>query len=110
MVERLISMIPWIWNWQERGKILFDFLKKNKDLEELLLRLHANASNNYKDAAQDNYKQFLSLFQEYKEKNVLKKRQIAYYEEKVKEWEPQMRKYTHFDQKADIEGLRSSIL
>ena len=90
---------------------MFDFLKssKNNSLEDVILRLNMNMSNNYKDAAQDNYKQFLSLFQEYKEKNVLKKRQIAYYEEKVKEWEPQMRKYTHFDQKADIEGLRSSV-
>ena len=27
---------------------MFQFGKKNKNLEELLLRLHANASNNYK--------------------------------------------------------------
>ena len=87
---------------------MFEFLKKNKELEELLLRLHANASNNYKDAAQENYKQFLSKFQEYKDKGLLKKRQAAYYEEVSRELEPQMKKYTHFDQKADIEGLRSS--
>lgn len=37
---------------------MFQFGKKNKNLEELLLRLHANASNNYKDVAQENYRQF----------------------------------------------------
>ena len=87
---------------------MFEFLKKNKELEEILLRLHANASNNYKDAAQDNYRQFLKMFEEYKEHGQLKKRQISYYEEKIRELEPQMKKYTHFDQRADIEGLRSS--
>ena len=87
---------------------MFEFLKKNKELEEILLRLHANASNNYKDAAQDNYRQFLKMFEEYKVNGQLKKRQISYYEEKIRELEPQMKKYTHFDQRADIEGLRSS--
>ena len=87
---------------------MFGFSKKNKDLEEILLRLHANASYNFKDAAQENYRQFVKMFQEYQENGVLKKRQISYYEEKSRELEPQMKKYTHFDQRADIEGLRSS--
>lgn len=87
---------------------MLGFSKKNKELEEILFRLHANASNNYKDAAQDNYRQFLKVFQEYKEKGHLKKRQIMYYEEKIGELEPQMKKYTHFDQRVNIEGLRSS--
>lgn len=87
---------------------MFGFSKKNKELEEILLRLHANASNNYKDAAQDNYRQFLKMFEEYKAQGRLKTRQISYYEEIIKELEPQMKKYTHFDQRADIEGLRSS--
>lgn len=87
---------------------MFGFSKKNKELEEILLRLHANASNNYKDAAQDNYKKFLNMFEEYKKQGRLKTRQISYYEEIIRELEPQMKKYTHFDQRADIEGLRSS--
>lgn len=87
---------------------MFGFSKKNKALEEILFRLHANASNNYKDAAQDNYRQFLKLFQEYKEGGQLKKRQIAYYQEIIRELEPQMKKYTHFDQRVNIEGLRST--
>lgn len=87
---------------------MFGFSKKNKDLEELLLRLHANASNNYKDAAQDNYRQFLKAFGEYMENGTLKQRQISYYEQVIRDLEPEMKKYTHFDQRADIEGLRSS--
>lgn len=87
---------------------MFGFSKKNKELEDILLSLHANASNNYKDAAQENYRQFLKKFEEYKEKGSLNKRQLSYYEEKIKELEPQMKNYTHFDQRANIEGLRSS--
>ena len=87
---------------------MFGFSKKNKELEELLLCLHANASNNYKDAAQENYRKFLALFDEYKSNGKLKQRQISYYEQICKSLEPEMKKYTHFEQRADIEGLRSS--
>lgn len=88
--------------------MIFGFSKKQKDLEELLLRLRANASNNYKDAAQDNYRQFLKLFGEYKQNGKLKIRQIAYYEKVIHELEPEMKQYTHFEQRANIDGLRSS--
>lgn len=84
---------------------MFGFGKKNKDLEDILLSLHANASNNYKDAAQDNYKEFLQLFEEYKNSGKLKAKQITYYEQCIQEWAPQMKNYTHFDQKPDIQGL-----
>lgn len=74
---------------------MFGFSKTNKELEAVLLRLHANASNNYKDAAQANYREFLQKFEELKSSGKLKSRQIAYYEECVRKLEPEMKNYMH---------------
>ena len=43
---------------------MFAFLKnmgKNKELEALICKLQNNCENNYKDAAQENLKQLVSL-------------------------------------------------
>lgn len=74
---------------------MFGFSKTNKELEAILLRLHANASNNYKDAAQANYREFLQKFEELKSNGKLKPRQIAYYEECARKLEPEMKNYMH---------------
>lgn len=74
---------------------MFGFSKTNKELEAILLRLHANASNNYKDAAQANYREFLQTFEELKNSGKLKNRQIAYYEECARKLEPEMKNYMH---------------
>ena len=84
---------------------MFGFSKKNKELEFILLKLHANASNNYKDAAQDNYREFLGKFEELKAAGKMKGKQAAYYEEQIRKLEPEMKNYTHYDQKADFRGL-----
>lgn len=84
---------------------MLGFSKKNKELEAILLKLHANASNNYKDAAQDNYRDFLQKYEELKTAGKMKSRQIIYYEEQIRKLEPEMKNYTHYDQKADFSGL-----
>lgn len=84
---------------------MFGFSKKNKELEFILMKLHANASNNYKDAAQDNYREFLQKYEEYKTSGKLGKRQIVYYEECCRELEGQMKHYSHYEQRADFKGL-----
>lgn len=73
--------------------------KKEKELEQVLMSLAMDASNNYKDAAQSNYQKFLRLFQEKKENGKLNEKQISYYEEEKKKWESEMKAYTHKDQK-----------
>lgn len=83
--------------------------KKNKELEDILLSLNANASNNYKDAAQSNYRELLQKFEELKNAGKLKGKQLAYYEGVLDQWAPQMKNYTHFDQKPDIQGLSDLI-
>lgn len=65
---------------------MFGLSKTHKELEGILVRLHANASNNYKDAAQDNYREFQQKFSELKAAGKLKARQLAYYEEKCGNW------------------------
>lgn len=79
--------------------------KKNKVLEDILLSLNANASNNYKDAAQSNYHKLLEKFEELKNAGKLKAKQIEYYSGIIDQWAPQMKNYTHFDQRPDIQGL-----
>lgn len=84
---------------------MFGLTKKNKELEAILLKLNANASNNYKDAAQDNYRELQQKFAELKAVGKLKARQMAYYEECMRELEPKMKHYTHHEQKADFHGM-----
>lgn len=84
---------------------MFGFSKKNKDLEAVLLRLHANASNNYKDAAQDNYREYLQKFEALKTTGKLSKRQLAYYENCNLELAKEMKNYSHYEQRADFKGL-----
>lgn len=84
---------------------MFGLSKTHKELEGILVRLHANASNNYKDAAQDNYREFQQKFSELKAAGKLKARQLAYYEEKMRELEPSMKHYTHYEQRGDFHGL-----
>lgn len=86
---------------------MFGLSKTNKELEAILLKLQANASNNYKDAAQDNYREFQQKFAQLKDNGKLKARQIAYYEGCMRELEPKMKHYTHHEQKADYHGLES---
>ena len=57
---------------------MFDFIKnigKNKQLEAAIARLQMNMSNNYKDAAQADYKELMDLYTMLEDKGVLSDRQ-----------------------------------
>ena len=62
---------------------MFDFLKssKNNSLEDVILRLNMNMSNNYKDAAQSNLKEFEELLAELKNSGKLNEKQKKRYDE-----------------------------
>ena len=47
------------------------FRKKNKELDDYLNSTANNAANNYKDAAQRDFKQFVELFEKMKASNTL---------------------------------------
>ena len=80
---------------------MFDFLKssKNNSLEDVLLRLNMNMSNNYKDAAQSNLKEFEELFAELLSSGKLNEKQKKRYEELLNEYRDKMKNYSHKDQK-----------
>ena len=80
---------------------MFDFLKssKNNSLEDVILRLNMNMSNNYKDAAQSNLKEFEALFIQLTESGKLNAKQKERYQNILNEYKEKMKEYSHKDQK-----------
>lgn len=74
-------------------------VKKVKELETVLLALQNDAANNYKDAAQANFKKFCERLEEYKASGKMSAKQITYYNQQKDNWVVKMRNYTHKDQK-----------
>ena len=70
-----------------------------KQLDEKINRIQNNFENNYKDAAQLNLKEFEAMLNDVKTSGKLKEKRIAYYEKKLSEYQSQMQKFTHKDQK-----------
>lgn len=71
----------------------------NKALNELLVRIDMNMSNNYKDNAQDNFKDFCKLLNELDASGKIKGKQKEYYVKKREEYSAKLKDYTHKDQK-----------
>lgn len=81
---------------------MFDFIKnigKNKQLEATIARLIMNMSNNYKDAAQGDYKELVDLYAVLEDKGILSDRQKDYYKHVIEDYSVKMKDYTHKDQK-----------
>lgn len=70
-----------------------------KQLDEKIKRIQNNFENNYKDAAQLNLKEFEAMLSEAKTTGKLKEKRFVYYEKKLSEYQNQMQKFTHKDQK-----------
>ena len=86
----------------KRGKRMFEFIKnmgKNKQLEAAIAKLQMNMSNNYKDAAQADYKALIELYVELRDKGTLTDKQKDYYKSLIEEYSVKMQNYTHKDQK-----------
>lgn len=81
---------------------MFDFIKnigKNKQLEEIIGRIENNASNNYKDAAQQALWDYEAALEQLKSEGKLSDKQKAYYEKQLAAYKVRMQKFTHKDQK-----------
>lgn len=74
-------------------------MKKNRELEGLLERIENNVANNYKDAAQENLKQYEARLLELAEAGALKDRQKTYYESLLGSYKERMKEFRHKDQK-----------
>ena len=82
---------------------MFDFFKrtgKNKRLEGIIESIRMNLSNNYKDAAQMDLKEFGEALEELSEAGKLSEMQKSYYEVILSEFKENMKNFTHKDQKA----------
>ena len=80
---------------------MFDFLKgkTNKELETILTRLKLNESNNYKDATQEDFKEFCEKYHELDEAGKLNFRQKENYSSVISLYEVKLQGFTHKDQK-----------
>lgn len=69
--------------------------KYHKELERCLNDVENNAANNYKDAAQLDFKKFTAKFEELKADGKLSEKQILYYDEKQAEYEKKLKNFHH---------------
>lgn len=75
---------------------LFGRLKKtNDELEALVISVENNASNNYKDAAQEDFSKFLEKYEELKDSGSLSDKQIAHYDEIKSRFEVELKGFHH---------------
>lgn len=80
-----------------------DLLKntgKNKVLEEQIHHVRLNVENNYKDAAQEDFRVFEKTLQELKAAGKLTEKQVEYYDALWKQLKEEMKKFSHFEQRA----------
>lgn len=84
---------------------MFRFMEKlvksryYKQLDEVIERIEMNLSNNYKDAAQQDLKEFGELLEEMKKEGNISGGQFSYYENKLSTFQEKMKNFTHKDQK-----------
>jgi chromosome segregation ATPase len=78
---------------------LFSGNKKNKELEAIIAQLESNMANNYKDAAQSDYRLLGEKYSEMVGSNKLSSKQIDYYKNLIEEYKEKLNKYSHKDQK-----------
>ncbi len=79
---------------------IFDKLsKKHIRLETIISRMESNKANNYKDAAQQDFRELAECFKEMVGAGKLSERQTVYYEGVLETYREEMKGYTHKDQK-----------
>ena len=79
--------------------VLLNGFRKNKKLDEIVQSIQMNFSNNYKDAAQLNLKEFENTLEQLENENKLSDKQKVYYREKLSSFKEEMKNFTHKDQK-----------
>lgn len=81
---------------------MFNFLKgigAGKELDSIIQKIQMNLSNNYKDAAQLNLKEFEAALKYFEENNKITEKQKIFYTEKLSSFKNEMKNFTHKDQK-----------
>lgn len=81
---------------------MFGFLKKVgkvNQLEKIAGELEMNMSNNYKDAAQENFREFEQVLNELEQAGKISEIQASVYKQKLSAYKQKLKNYTHKDQK-----------
>lgn len=74
-------------------------VKRNKELDAIMNRIDSNVANNYKDAAQENLKEYEKLLDELEISGKLSEKQRIEYRNSLADYRSKMKEFTHKDQK-----------
>lgn len=86
--------------WQGGSMLgFFNMAKKHVHLELIISRMQSNKENNYKDAAQQDFKELVDCFERLSVAGSLSAKQIKYYEGQIEVFREELKGYTHKDQK-----------
>ncbi|MBO4653043.1 MAG: hypothetical protein J5649_06985 [Lachnospiraceae bacterium] len=80
---------------------MFSFFKKetHSELEQILTRLHLNASNNYRDATKEDLEELKKRYAELMDAGKLNEKQIEHYRIKITEYTGRLANFSHKTQK-----------
>ena len=73
--------------------------KAEKELDAIIRRLEMNMSNNYKDNAQDDLKELVTMIDAFKTLGTVKSAVLTKYEGILNDLKEKMKGYSHKDQK-----------
>lgn len=73
--------------------------KKNSQLEDIMAKLESNMANNYKDAAQSDFRDLENVYGELVSRGELNEKQKSQYEVVLEGYREKLKKYSHKDQK-----------
>jgi len=73
--------------------------KEEKELDIIIQRMHMNLSNNYKDNAQDNLREFAEKLEQMQASGKFKEKTLKQYETILDEYRGKLKGYSHKDQK-----------
>ena len=73
--------------------------RAEKELDDIIQRLEMNMSNNYKDNAQENLKEFEIKLNELRYSEKIKDKAFSKYESILDSYKEKMKGYSHKDQK-----------
>ena len=73
--------------------------KKNPKLEGIIAKLESNMANNYKDAAQADFKDLENVYGELVSSGELNDKQKSQYDVVLEGYREKLKKYSHKDQK-----------
>ncbi len=80
---------------------MFSFFRKNKELEAMILKLYNDASNNYKDNAQADFKQLETAFTAFRDAGRLSAKQQEHYGKILEEYREMLKGFSHAEQGRD---------